>query len=106
MDFANGAIHCTREGHHPKAQELKEFQEKQLELPGIYIEKIDFDCKTYWDTTDGVHFDTDTEGNKITDFELVDLDEDGSTWEHLKLCIQDGKAYCPYCGALLSGGFY
>lgn len=106
LDFGNGSIHCTRKHHHPKAKALKDFQEKQLDLPGVYVDKIDFDCHTYWNTTDGYHFDTDLEGNKITEFEVVDLDEDGTTWEPGKLCIQDGKAYCPYCGALLGGGFY
>lgn len=156
FEVARGMIGCTGKDHHPAALQLKEFQERQLALPGIHIETIDFDnCRANWYTDDGCNWYEDgTCGRGYTnleDREAVDLDAEiaeaeeaeaddnvqqnaarqpsgadvipmpgichpkdagaiapyvrkPGDWRPGVVCVQDGKAYCPDCGALLDGG--
>lgn len=130
FEVARGSIGCTGKDHHPSVLVLKEFQERQLALPGIRVETIDFDnCRANWYTDDGCNwYDDGCCGSGYTnleDRECVNLDaeiaeadsEDENVvalpgvyvrkpgdWRPGVVCVQDGKAYCPECGALLAGG--
>ena len=123
FDNAKGHIYCTRKDHHPTALKLKEFQESQLGLPGINTNTIDFDCDKNWYTDDSCNFYPDDYCGigyvNLEDMECVDLQaeidehedeilEVGSiepgSWRPGVVCVLDGKAYCPDCGALLAGG--
>ena len=125
FDNSKGTIGCTGKNHHPSVLKLKQQQEAdaQLMIPGCSPPaRIDFDgCKAYWYTEDGCNFQEN--GNfgsgsvNLEDMEAVDLAveaadtkelEEGATfkpgeWRPGVVCVQDGKAYCPYCGGLLVG---
>lgn len=107
LDVGKGSIGCTGRDHHPTALKIKEFQETQVDLPGIYSSKIDFtDCRKYWDTDDGCNFSTGNCGEEhLENMEFVEL-EDDDDWKPGILCIKDGIGYCPQCGAKLGGMFW
>jgi hypothetical protein len=121
FDHANGNVYCTGKDYHPTALKIKKFQEAQIDLPGMYIPKIDFDCRVNWYTDDGCSFYEDGgSGDGYTNLEnmnCVDLkaeieEHEGEIgqvtpgdWRPGVICILDGKGYCPQCGALLGAGY-
>ncbi|MCK9567466.1 hypothetical protein M0R72_00790 [Candidatus Pacearchaeota archaeon] len=124
FDNAKGHIFCTGKDHHPAALKRKEFQESQLALPDIHVETINFDdCNANWYTDDSCNFYPDgCCGSKYVNLEdepCVDLqkeidEHEGEVlevgalvpggWRPGVVCVLDGKAYCPKCGALLGAG--
>ena len=116
LDNARGGIHCTGEGHLPSALKLKEAQEKQVKIPGIDVEDIDFDGHNdhHWYTDDAYHWYYQGScgfgaGTQLEKYEAVNLDDEEEAetpWEPGKLFIKDGVGYCPHCGAKLAGSFY
>lgn len=124
FDTAKGHIFCTGKDHHPAALKRKEFQESQLALPGVKVETINFDdCNANWYTDDSCNFYDD--GNcgrnytNLEDMSCVDLEKEidehedevlevgalvPGDWRPGVVCVLDGKAYCPHCGALLGAG--
>lgn len=110
FDYHKGLIYCSREGHHETALGIKEFQEKQLKLPGFYVPDINFehDRLRHWYSENGCDWTDEgscgTGYKNLEDFEAKNLEED-DVWEPGKLCIKDGVGYCPTCGAKLESGF-
>lgn len=111
LDNACGGICCTGKDHLPSALKLKEFQEKQMVLPGIDVQEIDFDGhdEHNWDTDDTCHwyyqgscgFGADKQLEKYEVVNLDDEDEAETPWEPGKVFVKDGIGYCPHCGAIL-----
>ena len=117
FEYRDGRIYCTGEDHHPSVLALKERQEAQLDLPGIETPKIDFEGHEdhYWTTDDGYHWYDQgscgySAGKQLEKYDAKDVsedsDEENKNWEPGVVCVDDGKAYCPICGALLAGSEY
>ena len=126
FDHAKGHIYCTGKDHHPAALKMKAFQEAQLALPGVKVETINFDdCNVHgpanWYTDDSCNFYEDgvcgSGHTNLEDRECVDLEAEideaegkelevgtlvPGDWRPGVVCVLDGKAYCPFCGALLA----
>jgi hypothetical protein len=107
FDYSKANVFCSRKNHHETALGIKEFQEKQLNLPGVYVEDIDFDhdFDNNWYTDDGCNWYNGSCGAKqLNKMEVKDLFED-DVWESGKLCIKNGVGYCPTCGSKLEASW-
>jgi hypothetical protein len=111
FDYARANIYCTGKDHHHTILAIKEQQEKQLILPGMYIKQIDFGSSNehHWSTDDCYHwYDNGCCGclyKQLETYEVKDLTEEDNNWEPGKLCVENGVGYCPICGAKLAANF-
>lgn len=111
-DNAKGSICCSKDNYHLDALAIKEFQEKQMILPGVgEVPAIDFEQHHCWYTDDGCHFYDDNSCGKrnpkqLEEYEIKKLSDEDNKWERGKLCVKNGKGYCPYCGAELIGSYF
>jgi hypothetical protein len=113
FDDQRAGIFCTGKDRLPRAEALKNIQEKQLTLKGIDTPEIDFEPEYphNWSTDDGYHwyFDGGTGDTQLEQYEVRDLDDEDEGvlgWEPGILCVQDGVGYCPICGARLEASEY